>query len=288
MEHAFFTQLFAHDLTKTQTKIAQYIFKNQKRILGLTAKEAGAEIGVSDASIIRFARAVGFEGYTDMLQALEKELKSQREKIGKHSLFDRYALQMEKYPEEDNSTEESLLLMGLNLETSIRQNSEETYNRCIQRILRARRKVVIGLRGGQGPAILFSRILSHIFDHVILIHTEAYDHLCKLNELNSEDLVIMLSFPRPFRVDRVISSVLSEKKVPLILITDSMQTQLAKQADEVLLAETEHCGFFHSMIGVEALVEYLLIRLCRTLPENFRKKLQERDLILKNFLDDTK
>lgn len=55
-------RLTQHNLTKSQMKIADYVAKNQKRIIGLTAKQAGGEIGVSDATMIRFARALGYEG----------------------------------------------------------------------------------------------------------------------------------------------------------------------------------------------------------------------------------
>ena len=54
----------------------------------------------------------------------------------------------------------------------------------------------------------------------------------------------------------------------------------------VLLADTEHCGFFHSMIGVEGILEYLLILMCWAQPESFRAKLQQRDAILAEYRED--
>ena len=53
-------------LTKTQEKIARFFLKNQSRIGSLSSMEAAKEIGVSDASIIRFARAIGYEGFADL------------------------------------------------------------------------------------------------------------------------------------------------------------------------------------------------------------------------------
>ena len=61
-----------YELTKSQIRIADYVAKNQKRILGMTAKELGREVGVSDATIIRFARTVGFGGYTDLQEQIER------------------------------------------------------------------------------------------------------------------------------------------------------------------------------------------------------------------------
>ena len=53
-----------------------------------------------------------------------------------------------------------------------------------------------------------------------------------------------------------------------------------------MLADTEHCGFFHSMIGVEGILEYLLILMCWAQPESFRAKLQQRDAILAEYRED--
>ena len=47
--------------------------------------------------------------------------------------------------------------------------------------------------------------------------------------------------------------------------------------------ETEHCGFFHSMIGVEGVLEYLLILMCWKEPQTFRQKLIERDKVLDEY-----
>lgn len=52
MDTTLMNRIMEYSLTKGQGKIADYILKNQKRVLGMTAKEIGKEIGVSDASVI--------------------------------------------------------------------------------------------------------------------------------------------------------------------------------------------------------------------------------------------
>lgn len=79
----FVKNLTKYSLTKSQIKIADYIIKNQKRIVGLTAREVGKEIGVSDTTIIRLARTVGYDGYTDLQEQLRKETEQNKEGIGK-------------------------------------------------------------------------------------------------------------------------------------------------------------------------------------------------------------
>ena len=244
MDTTLMNRIMEYSLTKGQGKIADYILKNEKRVLGMTAKEIGKEIGVSDASVIRFARTIGFDGFSDMKEYIQHELAKDREKIGKHSLYDRFTMQTHKYIKSKDSINEVIQLMGINLDTSLRQNSEERYEDAADRLLKADKKVIIGLRGGKGCAVQFSRLLGHLTE---------------------------------------IGEILSERNVYCCLITDSMESPVVKYADEVLLVETEHCGFFHSMIGVEGVLEYLLILMCWKEPQTFRQKLIERDKVLDEY-----
>lgn len=273
-----------YELTKSQIRIADYVAKNQKRILGMTAKELGKETGVSDATIIRFARTIGFEGYTDLQEQVEKELRENREKIGKHSLHDRYVMQFEKYNGEKGAAGDVIRLMGMNLETSIRQNSEEVYRRVSEKILAADHKVVIGLRGGKGPAVQFSRLLGIITTEAKAVIYDDQESVSSLADLGGNDIVVYLNFPRYYKMDEKIGGILAEQGVPIVLVTDSMASPIAKYAGEILLVETEHCGFFHSMIGVEGILEYLLILMCWQQPEEFRSRLEKRDHALEEFL----
>ena len=50
-------------LTKCQHRIADYFLKNRNRICRMTSLAIAQEVGVSDASVIRFSRAVGYTGF---------------------------------------------------------------------------------------------------------------------------------------------------------------------------------------------------------------------------------
>ena len=74
MEKELAYQIAHAELTKGQVRLAGYILKNQKRVLGMTALEVGREVGMSDASVIRFCRAVGYSGFANLKVQLQKEL----------------------------------------------------------------------------------------------------------------------------------------------------------------------------------------------------------------------
>lgn len=74
------------------------------------------------------ARAVGYSGFANLKVQLQKELSLHSEKIGKHSLYDRFVMQEEKYSKDELDLSEMLTLMGGNLENSLRQNPAATFH----------------------------------------------------------------------------------------------------------------------------------------------------------------
>lgn len=181
-----------------------------------------------------------------------------------------------------------LTLMGGNLENSLRQNPAATFHTVADKLLSARKKIIIGLRGGKGCAVRFARLLQFLSSDVACISDEGQDELCSLAELTGQDVVLVLNFSRFYRIDEKMAEMLAAQQVPYFVITDSMASPFVKGAQAVLLADTEHCGFFHSMIGVEGILEYLLILMCWAQPESFRAKLQQRDAILAEYREDKK
>lgn len=284
MEHNFSLKVKKYDLTKGQARIADYIIKNQKRVLHMTSMEIAKEAGVSDASVIRFARAIGYEGFLDMKEAIRKDIEEERRNLGGESLYERFGIQAEKYsPRKDDTTTEMLQIMGMNVETSLRQNSQMVYDRTSDMILKGKQKVVVGLRGGKGCAIQFGRLLEHFTSGVWTMTEESHDQICRLQKLGPEDVVIFLNFQRYYRIDEKITAILGENEVPYCLITDSMASPATKYAREVLLVETEHCGFFHSMLGTVGILEYLLICMCWKEPDTFRERIGKRDSLLEEY-----
>ena len=61
------------NLSKTEKKIADYILNNPTDILPLFISELSETCGVSDASIVRFSKKLGFTGYQQLKIAVAKE-----------------------------------------------------------------------------------------------------------------------------------------------------------------------------------------------------------------------
>ena len=71
--HKFYKENYK-TLTKGEKKIAEFLVKNPKKVMVLSALELGKEIGVSDASVLRFSKIMGFNKFNDFKNYIALEL----------------------------------------------------------------------------------------------------------------------------------------------------------------------------------------------------------------------
>ncbi len=268
-------------LTAGQQAIAKYFLKNQNRICAMTSLAVAREIGVSDASIIRFSRAIGYAGFAelkaDFYSCLGEDIC--RTSVGDYPVDKRLDIQTSKYRDLDLASE-LLKLMLNNAEQSIRQNSARTYEKFVDALAFGRKKVILGLRGGKGCAVQFGRLLGYLMDEVQVITTGDSDDMALLQRLQQGDVVLAISYARYYKTDPILAGLIKEQGAALYTLADSMASPLAKAANAVLLVETRHMGFSNSTVGTACVLEYLLTMLCWKYPKKYQTRLEERGRFL--------
>ena len=63
-------------MSKSHKRIAAYILEHSEKAAYLTATKLGAEVGISESTVVRFAIELGFSGYPDFQNELQKSLRS--------------------------------------------------------------------------------------------------------------------------------------------------------------------------------------------------------------------
>ena len=245
-------------LTKIQKKIAEYFTHNIEKIGKISLQEVAGEIGVSDASIIRFSRTLGYDGYASLKSdvynsiaskvtdgvnrlALTERLEDNNKSSGKKDLKD-YHLSQAEY----------------NLKRTLQQNSSKLMNDVVSGILKAKHCYIVGFRGCMGAAMQLSYLLRFILKHVILINDVGSLGLDMIQDIDKDDVLIFIGVKRYYKSDVRIVEIAHEKKATVCLILDSAAAPFVKQSDLLLLVEDNRTSFFNSMIGIEAIIEYMV------------------------------
>ena len=63
-------------LTPSQRRIMQYIMDHYEEAIFLTASELAQRVGVSEATVVRLAQALGFDGYPGMQKKFREGLQN--------------------------------------------------------------------------------------------------------------------------------------------------------------------------------------------------------------------
>lgn len=277
MTNILVTKIQNANLTRTQQKIAKYFIRNQERIGSLSSIEVAREIGVSDASIIRFSRAIGYEGFADLKSDIYNTLVENA--YSALSLTERMMQSARQYSSEDVDTQ-FLDLMQSNLAKTFHQNPSEYYQKAADLLVDARKRYIIGLRGCRGIAVQFSRLMNFMVPNVVCVQDSECTSINAMLDVSEEDVILMFAFARYYKIDIHYMKLAKARGAKVCLVMDDITSPLAKYADLVLLAETDHMSFFNSSLAAAMIGEYILTLISRK--ADFTQRMRERDEITKD------
>ena len=279
MENIIAKRVQQVSLTKTQQKIADYFIRNPERVGMCSSMEVAREIGVSDASIIRFARTIGYEGFSDLKNDIYSSLAQQATGgINSLSLAERLDIHRATYGDTESKSA-YLKMLQYNLERTFQENSDESFARAVKMLRGATHHYVIGFRGCIGVASQFAWLMRLLLDHVIYIGDEGTGGVGSLQDISSEDCAFFFSVSRYYKSDLRLAQLAKKRNAQICVITDSVLSPLTDLADVILLAETRRISFFQSMSALNMISEYLLSLLVRGNEDRYHRTAEERDEI---------
>ena len=245
-------------LSKGHRKIAQYIVEHYDKAVFMTASRLGESVGVSESTVVRFASAMGYEGYPQLQRSLQ-ELVSHRLTANQR----REAL--------------SVVLKSdmQNLRATLEHMDEDVFEDVVKRLLSARAIYVMGLRSAAPLAQFMGYYLNYIFDNVHLVSSGATDVFEEISKLKENDVLVGISFPR--YSTRTLEAMRFAKRcgAQVVAITDGPMSPLADMADATLTARTDMASFVDSLAAPLSLINALLVALGlnrkEALKEHFRQ-----------------
>ena len=254
-------------LSKGHRKIAQYIVEHYDKAVFMTASKLGESVGVSESTVVRFASAMGYEGYPQLQRSLQ-ELVSHRLTANQ-----RFEMSTEIDPREALGV---VLKSDMqNLRATLEQMDVDVFEDVVNRLLSARSIYVMGLRSAAPLAQFMGYYLNYIFDNVHLVSSGATDVFEEISKLKENDVLVGISFPR--YSSRTLEAMRFAKRcgAQVVAITDGPMSPLADMADATLTACTDMASFVDSLAAPLSLINALLVALGlhrkEALKEHFRQ-----------------
>lgn len=284
MENVITERVKKASLTRTQLKIAEYFIQNPERIGRGSSLEVARKIGVSDASITRFARAIGYKGFSDLKNDIYNSMARQASGgMSGLSLAERFDVNRAQNGSRV-SRSEYMKTLQYNLERTFLQNVDEAFDAVAAALVGAEHRYIVGFRGCLGVAVQFAWLLRVLADHVTSISDEGPGGVGSMQSIGAGDCALFFSVSRYYKSDLMLMKLARRRGAKICVVTDSVLSPLAREADVTLTAETRHMSFFNSMAALNMISEYLLTIMAAHCAERCRARAEERDELTRDLL----
>lgn len=250
------------DFTKSQQSIANYLLVNYDEAAFLSAADLAQQLQVSEATVVRFAKAIGYDGFPEMRRHLQELF---RVKATPASRLQRKLADLSSSPghvlAKVIDTEIQYLTEALH---SI---SSADFDCAVEIILNAQRVFV---RGGGPSAILADMLelrLRRQGVFAISMTESGRDLLEKLQLLQPADAVLVAGF---HRLSAELAAVLEHANAVgcrTIFLTDTLSSAFRGKVDVILAARRGPISTFHSLIVPMAILNALVLAVAMARPE---------------------
>lgn len=260
-------------LSKSQRKIAFYILENIKSCGYLKAAQIAEEIGVSEATVVRFASALGFSGYPELQKALRKE------SLSRLTSFQRMELVSRKIGD-DNMLVSVLREDIQRIEDTIKTVSEDMFIGAVSALSDAENVYVAGVRSSSALASFAAYYFNVLFKNVRRISSGTADYLTEqLIHGGKNDVILGISFPR--YSSAIVRGLEFAKKrgMKVIALTDSENSPIVKYADYVLTAKSDMDSFADSLVAPMSIINALIFAAAKLRKNEIKETFSELENI---------
>lgn len=248
-------------LTKVEQLIANYFLEHRESLYFMTSKDIARELRVSDTSVIRLCRTLGYDGFRELQRLLQRDLATALDQ-------QKYILPYQKIAEKSVDSKKmdtgDLLELSLrNLQNTYAKNSPATIRQAVEEILNSQHIFVGGFRGSAPAAGLLGTYLAQYISHVE--YSTRADSSCIETVLGygKDDCVILIGTERYSKMARILADMARESHAALIAIVDKVTAPIAYQANVVLQADITSPTAFNSYLGIFFLIEAISFELSR-------------------------
>jgi DNA-binding MurR/RpiR family transcriptional regulator len=260
-------------LTEAQKQAVQYIVDHYEESIFLTASKLAKKAGVSEATVVRLAQVLGFDGYPKLQQMLRKSIQDRLTTVTRLESTIQHV-------RDDGDILTNIMQKDIqNLSETLRNISLKAFRQAVTDMQNARRIYVVGLRGAHAPALLLALYLRFLEKQASPVIPGYGDVWNTLHGIGADDLVIGISLPRYTKLTIDILEYAKEKGAKVGAITDSLVSPLARNADWVLVVHSKLDSFIESFTASISLVNALLTALSVHNPEETMKALKEREIL---------
>ncbi|MFC3282716.1 MurR/RpiR family transcriptional regulator [Litchfieldella rifensis] len=246
-------------LSRRLQQTARFLLDHPQEVAFATVAKLAEEAGVTPSTLIRFANSFGFKGFSEMQRLFRSRLVDE---------LPNYAERIRAVRTATGETPDSTQLLWEFAEAN-RDVLEQLPGRIdphdLEQVLDIFEKAeivhVMGARRSFVVASYFTYALHHIDKRAFLVNGLGGMHGEQMKSVGKRDAVLVISFSPYAQESREIAAEAKERGVPLVVITDSNLSPLARLADVSLVVHEAEVKSFRGLTASLCLTQTLAIAL---------------------------
>ncbi|MGN7399415.1 MurR/RpiR family transcriptional regulator [Cytobacillus praedii] len=266
-------------LSEAKKNVAYYLLDNWLEAVFIPAAKVAKKAKVSESVVVRFAQDLGYSGFPELQQALQEILKERLVSTTSKDSFQGDNLTSNQ----DESYQNVFDLSLKNLHEVFNYNEISSFHNFLNKIMDAKRIVIMARKNSLGPAYLFNVHLNEVYSKSQVVNGESAETIDIIKGMSKDDLLITISIPRYSHRMSMLSDFAKERGIAQISITNTNSNVFAKNADAVLLTSVDSLSYSNSHLATIFLIDFILHLITIRGKGEALKSLEEMDVLSERF-----
>lgn len=213
------------ELSRGEKKVAAHLLERPQDFAFLSVREVARRIQVSTATVVRTAQSLGFSGYGQLQEEAQRAVWSNRFAM-------RLSAVEPAVPRDRLPSLQSLMQDDVSaIHSTMSRIETDQVERAVRLLACARRILVLGQRMSAGPAEYFGRVMETLLGNVHILGREPGTLFDALVGAGSQDVAVVVAFPRYTMSTVQFAKLASQRGVKLIVVTDGPLSPLVPLAE---------------------------------------------------------
>jgi DNA-binding MurR/RpiR family transcriptional regulator len=245
----------AFDSMSTQLQAAaRYVLDRPRDVALLSMREQARQAGVQPATMTRFAKHLGMDGYESVREIYAAAVRDGdlgfAGKAGAH-------VASQKLKGDKALAAEMLSSIAKQIDRLANADGLDRLVAAAARLARARRVYCLGLRSSHSVAWHLHYVLSLIGDRSILVDGIAGTGPDRLADAARQDVLLVASVLPYTRLAVELAEYAAGRDISVVAVTDSTVAPISQIAEHIILVPTDSPSFFHAMSPAFVVAEVL-------------------------------
>jgi DNA-binding MurR/RpiR family transcriptional regulator len=242
------------DFSRSQKDVAQYVVDHLEEVAFHTAEELARRANTSSSTVVRFAQALGFEGFPELQEAAREEYRHRQrvtEAPRAHGgLTPLFSL-------DQSAFESAVAADHVNVEETARRVSRSVVEGAIEAIATAERVLIAGTDQMAFFASYLRHLLMLLDVRAELAASPSQEALSRLGRIDERTVVVGLSAGRPHPLVVRAIKLGRHRRAATVAIVDATLSEVAKLAERTLYYSSNSPAFVRSHTGLLSLLQAL-------------------------------